>query len=144
MKTLIKSFLLILFFLDYYSSYAQIVGVIYDKPEADQKYGTVIDSVFLRSTLLDSLTMKSGTYLMFNISEGNLYILGTGRKPLYPEGISVNPDEVFNVVSSSKVNELLDKGRNSQTYFEKRMDIFSITNGNYTLEEIAYCPPFCN
>jgi hypothetical protein len=144
MRIIIKIYFLIIILSGYYFCNAQVIGVIYNKSEADQKYGSVLNSVEMESNNLDSLLQESGNYLMFNIKDENLYILGTGRNPLYPKNISITPDEVFVVVSTSKVEELINKGQGLQTFFEKRKDVFSVTNGNYTLEEIAYCPPFCN
>lgn len=144
MKTLSKIFFIILIICSYYLTNAQVVGVIYSKGEANQKFGTVINSVDISSAQLNNLLDKSGNYLLFKIDVGNLYILDEGRKPLYPDNLSVQPEKVFEIVSVSKIKELLNKGQNQQTFFEERTNVFSISNGEYTLEEILNCPPFCN
>lgn len=143
MKTTLKIFLFLIIACNYYTINAQEVGTIYSKPEADQKFGKVIKSIEMPSAQLEDLLKKSGNYVMFKIVEKNLYIIDENRKPLYPGNISVKPDEVFKLLSVSKVFELLKQGQNQQTFFEERENAFSITNGSYTLEQSSLCPPFC-
>jgi hypothetical protein len=142
MKTILKIFFVIIFLADFANS--QVVGVIYSKTEANQKFGSIVNSVEITTAKLNDLLNQAGNYLLFKINDKNLYILDEGRKPLYPEGISVAPEEVLKIVSVSKIQELLNNGQNEQTFFEERNDVNTITNGEYTLEEIANCPPFCN
>jgi hypothetical protein len=127
------------------SSYAcsQEIGVIYDKAEAAQKFGTVVDSVQLTSSELDSLMLQSGSYIMFKIVNGNLYILGEKRNPLYPRDSSFSAEVIFRILSVSKLKELLNKGQNKKTNIEERQNAFTISNGNYLLEQSGTCPPYC-
>ncbi len=143
MKTALKIFLFLIFLCNYYFLNAQEVGVIYSKSEAVQKFGEAKNSVEMPSDQLENLLKNSGNYVMFNIVDKNLYILDENRKPLFPDSISVKADEVFKLLSVSKVLELLKQGQSQQTFFENRGNVFSITNGNYTLEQSALCPPFC-
>ncbi len=144
MKTSSKVFFLFLFFCCCYFINAQTIGVIYTKPEADQKFGPVLNSVKVSNSQLEDWLNKSGNYLLFKIDGRNLYILAEGRKPLFPDSLLVQPEEVYKLVSVSKIKELINKGQNQQTFFEERQNVFSISNGDYTLEEIVNCPPFCN
>ncbi len=144
MKSLSKIFILIVFLCNFYLASAQTIGVIYTKAEADQKFGQVLNSVEMNVVQLNTLLNKSGNYLLFKINEENLYILDENRRPLYPADFTVRPEEVYEIVSISKIQELLNQGQNQQIFFEARKNVYSLTNGDFTLEEIADCPPFCN
>lgn len=39
--------------------------------------------------------------------------------------------------------ELISSGNEAITIFENRQDVFSLTNGSYTLEQGQICPPYC-
>jgi hypothetical protein len=144
MKVISKTiFFSIILFCSYFVQ-AQEIGVIFSKSVADQKYGEVLNSVEVNTSTLETLLEKSVNYIMFNIKGNNLYILGDGRKSIYPSDLmNVSPDEVFKMASISKVKELLNSGKSSQTFVEQRKNVLSITNGNYTLEEVTACPPMC-
>ena len=144
MKSKTNLFLLILFLSSICLTKAQITGTIYSKAEADQKFGQVSNSVEMDTVQLNILLTKSGNYLLFRINGGNLYILSADREPLYPADFTVQPDEVYKIVSISKIQELLNQGQNQQIFFEARKNVYSLTNGGFTLEEISDCPPFCN
>lgn len=137
-------FLLVLFLSSFCLTKAQITGIIYSKAEAYQKFGPVLDSIEMDTAQLNTLLSSSGNYLLFKINEGNLYILSSDRKPLYPADFTVQPDEVYKIVTVSIIKELINQGQNKQIFFEARKDVSSLTNGNFTLEEISDCPPFCN
>ena len=142
MKTTFKLFLLIVILGNFYLN-AQEVGVIFTKSEADQKFGEVIDTTEISSAQLTEFLNKTGNYLLFKIANKNLYILDESRNPLYPSNLSIDPEDVYELFSVSKVEELLKQGESKQTFFEKRKNVFSITNANYTLEQGALCPPWC-
>jgi hypothetical protein len=119
------------------------IGIIYSLTEANNNYGSVITSIEINSSLLTSLFNQTDNYLMFKIMQNNLYILGDSRVVLYPANGTVDSSEVFDVYSKSKVEELIETGRESVTKVEKRSEVFSLTNGQYTLENSQWCPPFC-
>lgn len=144
MKALTKIFFLIVFLSCLHFTSAQTTGVIYSKSEADQKFGPVLNSIEMDVVQLKTLLNKSGNYLLFKINEGNLYILSADRKPLFPADFSVQPEEVYKIVSVSKIQALINQGHNQQIFFEARKNVYSLTNGDFTLEEISDCPPFCN
>ena len=123
---------------------ADDIGVIYSNEEADQSFGAVLSSVEISSSQLTSLFSQSGNYLMFKIISDKLYILGDNRSVLYPQNESVDSNEEFAVYSKSKVIELLETGGENTTIIEQRYQVYSLTNGVYTLENSSWCPPMCN
>ena len=122
---------------------AQTIGKIFSKEEADKNYGPVLSSVSITSSELKTLISQSDKYIMFNIKDGKLSILGEGKTLLYPEGFKVNADERYAVYSKSKVEELLKSGKADVTIIEQRKGVISVTNGLQTLEAASWCPPFC-
>jgi hypothetical protein len=122
---------------------AQTIGKIFSKEEADKNYGPVLSSVSITSSELKTLISQSDKYIMFNIKDGKLSILGEGKTLLYPEGFKVNADERYAVYSKSKVEKLLKSGKADVTIIEQRKGVISVTNGLQTLEAASWCPPFC-
>jgi hypothetical protein len=141
---IIKSFLLFVL-LSFNLLYSQtVVGKIYTKDEANSIYGTVITSTQISSSLLSGLTNITTNYIMFRINNGNLYILGDQRKPLYPSGIVVDPQTEMRLFSVSLVSKIITDGNNPYTIIEiRKNNVLTITNGNYTLEYSWPCPPQC-
>jgi hypothetical protein len=122
----------------------ETIGTIFTKEEADLNYGSVLSSVHINSSELLSLINQPGKYLMFNIKDGSLSILGDGRASLYPASFTPEPADVYAVYSKSKIEELLNTGEATVTIIEQRKDVLSITNGTQTLETSGWCPPFCS
>ena len=58
------------------------------------------------------------------------------RKRSYPADFLVQPEEIYIPVRISKIQELLNKGQSKKVFFEARKNVYSLTIGNYTLEEI--------
>ena len=52
--------------------------------------------------------------------------------------------QVFHRFSKSIVKELLSLGKEEISYVEKRAEVLSITNGEFTLEMSDPCPPNCD
>jgi hypothetical protein len=119
------------------------IGTIMSAEEADENYGSVISSVQISSSLLSSLSEQTNNLMMFKIIQNKLYILGDSRAVLYPQGESVNSEEVFAVYSKSMVIELIETGGGNNTIVEKRTDVFSLKNEGHVLEVAQWCPPFC-
>lgn len=122
----------------------KIIGNIFSKDEADKNYGPVLLSVSISSSELKALIGQSNKLVMFNANGGKLSVLKEGRAVLYPGGFSPKSDEKYGVYSKSKVVELLDSGKEDTTFVEQRKDVISVTNGQYTLEAMDWCPPFCS
>jgi len=80
---------------------------------------------------------------MFKIINSSLFILGDNRVVLCPAGSSVPDDVVLHLFSKSKVIELLSLGNSGNTVIENRLNVLTVTNGDYTLEVSYPCPPFC-
>lgn len=138
-----KCFQLFFVFILYSSIHAQTYGKLYTKSEADNLYGPVLSSVTINTSDLNLIIEKANNYIMFNILNGKLVILGEGRHLLSPENIQVDEKAVFKMYSISLVKELLSKGQDKTTTIENRKNVLSITNGEYTLEYAADCPPNC-
>lgn len=122
----------------------QTIGTIFDKAEANKLFDNVIESVKMSRSELDLILSRTEKYVMFNVNNGELVILGDGRKVLYPAGKVISSSDVYYVVSKSKVNELLSLGTGTEIFFERRLKVFSITKDMFTLEEMQPCPPNCN
>lgn len=121
------------------------MGKIYSNAEANTIYGPVLNSVAISSDQLNNLANKTKNYLMFRIFNNNLIILGDNRKVLYPENAVITPQDVFRYFSISLIQKIIKDGNSSMTFIELRNNgIISITNGIYTMEFSAECPPFCN
>jgi hypothetical protein len=127
-------------------SYSQdIVGKIYSNTEADSLYGPVLTFISIPCDQLNNLTSQTTNYLMFGILNGNLTILGDKRVVLYPESTEISQQDVFRYFSISLIQKIIKEGNSSMISIELRNNgIITITNGNYTLENGVFCPPFCN
>ena len=121
----------------------QTIGTIFDKAEANKLFNNVIESVKMNRSEMDLVLSQTNNYVMFNVNNGELIILGDGRKVLYPAGKTINSSDVFYVASKSKVIELLNLGSGTEIFFERRLKVFSITKDMFTLEEVLPCPPNC-
>ena len=125
------------------NSYGQTYGKLYQKAEGEQLYGTVLKSFQIQTEKVLSFLDQTDKVLMFNITDNKLFILGDGRKPIYPVSAVVSSKEVFRVFSTSLIWELISKGKSDTIYFEQRNSVLTISNGEYLLEFASLCPPFC-
>ncbi|QQS36963.1 MAG: hypothetical protein IPM56_03130 [Ignavibacteriales bacterium] len=118
-------------------------GKIISKEKADELFGQVLVSIQIPSTELNAFATQSSDVLMFKILNNELYILDNKRKTLKPLGVTVNSTDTFSVYSVEIVKKLLIDGNSTITYIEKRNEVLTMTNGIFTLEYSADCPPFC-
>lgn len=118
-------------------------GQILDKVEANKLFGQVEISKEISSETLKQLTLQSFDVIMFKIINNEIYILDNHRNVLLPVSGGVSSTEVFSVYSVSIVQQLIFQGNNPVTYVQKRKDVLTITNGEYTLEYSGNCPPYC-
>ncbi len=124
---------------------SSVVGKLYTKADADQIYGPVLQSVTISTSDLSSLTAKTPNYIMFNIINGQLYILNSSRVVLSGPVTAVSSSQVFRYFSTSIVNQCLQQGQASTTTVELRTNsVLTVTNGDVTLEMGSPCPPYCN
>ena len=137
---LITALLVILCFSDFYS---QDIGILYTKNEADIKYGSVLESVELTKSQMESLLRKTSDCMMFRIVKGELIILGDNRNLLTSSGSFVKESDVYYMFSKSKVIELMKMGGERSLFVEQRETRLTVTCGKVTLEEAIFCPPFC-
>ena len=124
-------------------SFSQTVGKIFSQEEANNLFGNVIESAPISLCDLISTINQTQNYVMFQIINGELIILGEGRKVLYPAGKTVDPKEVFALYSKSKVVELLCSSSGNMVAVEKRESHLTVTFGLNTLEESWPCPTNC-
>lgn len=125
------------------SLHAQEIGQIFTKEEANIKFGKVLESKPVSTLTVANWLSSTGDKIMFQLKDNNINALGDSRELLYSTSNYSENNEVFHMYSRSKVVELIDKGRQAITYFENRENVFSITNGGYTLEYSMGCPPYC-
>ncbi len=121
-----------------------VVGKLYTKADADQIYGPVLQSVTISTSALSALAAKTPNYIMFNVLNGQLYILNSVRAVLSGPTTSVSASQTFRYFSTSIVNQLILQGGSSTTTIELRANnTLTVTNGDSTLEMSQYCPPDC-
>lgn len=134
-----------IFFVLFFStiSYSQVIGNIFSSGEANKLFGNVIDTVSIAKSEFLPILSQTQNYVMFRISNGELTILGDGRKVLYPAKKNVDTKEIFNLFSKSKVVELLNMDSLTNINIELRQNTLTITYGTNTLEFALWCPPFC-
>lgn len=123
---------------------SQDYGKIISRDEAQTLFGSVLVSVKMPVETLQDLVSKTEKVIMFKIIEDSVVILDNNRKVLFPDGKSVSSKTVFTVYSISVLNELLSQGKAAFIHIEQRKEVLTITNGNYTLEYGAPCPPDCS
>ena len=124
-------------------NFAQVKGQIFTKEDADKQFGSVLFSVKMSADELQSYLDRTSDDIMFRITDNKVVILDNTRKVLNIDNYKVEEDEQFKVFSVLIVKELLIKGGNSTVNIEQRKDVLSITNGEFTLEMGAICPPWC-
>ena len=118
-------------------------GELFTKKEAEEQFGSVIKSVVIKRSDLESYVKQSPDNLMFKL-QGNGYIaLNKNRSPLHGKS-PISAKEVFNNFSTSKVQELLNAEENENLEIEIRESgKLSISNGATVLEFSSGCPPYC-
>ena len=134
---------LLILFLTSVSTFSQTYGEIFTKEEANKRFGPVLRSVTLQTSVFQRLLNQTDNYVMFRIEGGNAIILDSKRRALHPAGRSVNSADVFSVYSVSVMNKLLNLGASADLIVEQRSSVLSISNGGYTLEVGVFCPPWC-
>jgi hypothetical protein len=120
------------------------IGEIFTRTAADQQFGAVLESVSISTITLKQLMTQTQKSLMFKIIDGVLYILDDRREVIYPSNQSVGAEVPFALYSLSIITDLLDQGDQSTTYVQRRSEVLTVTNGEYTMEVAAWCPPICS
>ena len=123
--------------------FAQEIGKLFSKHEADILFGKVLNSVEIDKAKLAGLTDINSDAFMFKISAGELLILDENRKTLYPDDRTVSEKEIFYYFSKSKVKEFLSAGATDVIKVEMRESTLTLTGRDNTLEQAMLCPPFC-
>lgn len=121
----------------------KVIGKIYTKEEANKTYGPVLKSIKIKTSTLDSLARNAPDKILFNIINDKIVVLNAKRMEIYGAEAGISDSTVFHLYSTSQLQSLLKSGGSDSTQVELRDSVFSITNGNYTLELSADCPPNC-
>ena len=122
----------------------QTIGELFTTEKADELFGKVITSVNIESSMLKDIVDKTGNVLMFGIFDGELVITGDNRRVLHSENYQLKEKDVQHVWTTDIILELLENGQQDVSIIEKRKEVMSITNGTQTLENGAWCPPYCS
>ena len=144
MNSKIRFVSILFLFLLVSSVYSQEVGEVFSAQEANNNFGKVLESYSVSTSTVRSWLNSTDDKIMFLLKNGMLTVLGDDRVLIYSNTQYSETSEVFHLYSKSKVAELLYKGGNSTTNFENRENVFTINNGNYTLEISYPCPPHCD
>lgn len=121
-----------------------VIGKLYTKDQANQIYGPVLQSISINTSSLKAMTARTPKYIMFNILNGQLYILNSDRTVMSGAMTNLSASQPMRLFSTSIVNQLVQQGNSSNTTIELRADnIITITNGDVTLEQAVLCPPAC-
>ena len=118
-------------------------GKIIDSAEAENLFGKAEYGIQFAPALLKDY-LQSSSYLFFSLNSKILFISNERKEILYPPHGVLKGDEVFHVYSSEVINELINKNSGSSVIIEKRKNVLTLTNGNFTLEFGYLCPPYCN
>lgn len=123
--------------------YAQTVGKIFSKNEANTLFGSVLESKAISISELKSVMNQTNQYLMFLIKDGAIAIKGDGGNVIYNGGVVLTSSDVFIKYSKSVLIELLYLSTDENVYIEKRSSVTTVSNNGNTLELGQPCPPFC-
>ncbi len=118
------------------------VGKIVTKDDADKLFGQVLKSVKLDTATSKAILKNTNEYVMFKIVDNDLAIFSERNKTIYGN-YNTKAEDILHVFSKSKVEEVINLGGQADTFFEMRKEVFSITNGDVTVEYAQPCPPFC-
>ncbi|MBU1095030.1 MAG: hypothetical protein CVV23_11965 [Ignavibacteriae bacterium HGW-Ignavibacteriae-2] len=145
MRTKKTGIFLFVFFFSSISLFSQEeIGKIFTNIEADSLYGSVIDSYIMNTDSLIMLLNETHQKAMFSLKDNNFLIAGDSRKIIFPAEAKISAEMEMRVLSKIKVLELIAKGRKDQVVFENRKAVFSVSNGEFTLELSWPCPPYCD
>lgn len=138
-----KSIILVFFFL-FTTSFSQDYGVIYSALKANEIYGEVDQSFQISKAILDTTLNSSENIVMFKFINEECYVFDNSKNVLLGSNHSVEKPAQFYVFSINKIMELLKLGGSNTVHLEMRENVFTVTVGEYTLEDAMWCPPFCD
>ncbi len=124
-------------------NHCQSIGTIFTSVKAEELYGSVISAVEISKDSLLEILNKTNDYVMLNIVEEKAVFLDQSRNVISGHKISIKESDVFYKCSKSKIIELIDLVNSLNLSIEIRADSLTISNNNYTLEELFPCPPYC-
>ncbi len=137
-------FLLTLVFTSASFSQTEAIGKIFTEAQAQEFYGSVVESYTMNADTLLNLLKSTDDKVMFSIEKDKIIIAGDGREPIYPKNVTIPKDKVLRVFSKSKVLELLAVGRKNDVVIQLREVTTTLENGATVLERSYPCPPHCD
>ena len=126
------------------SAYGQEIGKIISAEAADKDFGSVSTSILVQTTTVEEWLAETNDKIMFMIENDKMTVLGDSRNVIFSATDFSDNNQKFHMLSKIKVSELIMNGNKSTTFFEMRDNVFTVTNGEFTLEFSTPCPPFCD
>jgi hypothetical protein len=144
MKSLLQFLFIFVLFTCFTSHiYSQEYGKIFNSSEAESLFGKVEESYSINNDALISYLKKTEKVVMFTLENNQLTILGDKRRLILGSEEDFDAKTVFHTFSVSLVEELIELGKKNIIYIENRVEVLTITCGEFTLELSFPCPPFC-
>jgi hypothetical protein len=119
-----------------------ISGEIINSREADELFGAPEKSFKIEISHFEK-SAESSDYIYFNFDGEFPIVTNQKKEVIFSEEYRQTGDEVFQVYSSSILQELINKSQSDFLLIEKRKNVLTITGGSYTLEYGMLCPPNC-
>lgn len=141
-----KKYALVFFLILFYSQliFSQEIGKIFILSDAENQFGNVLYEHNLENEVLKNIMKNTLNYVMFDINNNDLTILGDGRILLYTKSTYLEKDDVFHLFSKSLLENLMNLGNSKTCNFQKREKAYTIQNGQFVLEYSLPCPPYCH
>lgn len=121
---------------------AAVYGKLFTKEEAENEFGPVTFLLEMNTGEVRNLISASPEKIMFKFIDNNLSVLDKSRQTIYGTH-NVQSSDVFRNITTSVLNDLLERGGQETTQFQMRGEVFSIENGMTVLEMSFPCPPNC-
>lgn len=138
-----STFLFLLALFTFSTMFAQEkLGKLYDRDKANSLFGDVLEKVEVETSVLKDQISFADDIFLYNIENGKLELTNTTRRSMIT-GKTVKAKKVLFVAKVSVGLDLLRRGGAKVTTIERRASVTTITNGVYTLQSVAPCPPVC-
>ncbi|NLT51426.1 MAG: hypothetical protein GXX85_10960 [Ignavibacteria bacterium] len=119
------------------------IGKVFATEEADSLFGSVNTEKSINTKAFRLFINDCENYILVNVVDDRFVLLNEEKVVLSETPFNYSQSDTFYVFSIDKVYELLVRGGNSITKFQKRKAIFTISNGSFVLEFSEPCPPKC-
>ncbi len=119
------------------------IGRVFSTEEADSLFGAVKTEKPINTKSFRLLLAGCENYVLVGVADNHFILLNERKEVLSETPYNYNAADTVFVYSIDKVYELLVRGGNSITKFQKREAVFTISNGSFVLEFADPCPPLC-